>query len=430
MRRFLVTALAVVTALAPAAPAMAANDPVLGRTTATLGSSGNGPELGLDSYRVSLPDDGSPRTFTVSRSKLPNLRVAVVTDEREGDALFATATHTVKVDIDPTSAPDNSCDSQTSTLNTDQPLGLMLTMAGSATAPKDDRDGFAYGECLTTPSWKVTITHKGVGSGTTPAEIDLFSEPRAAGNTGPKVTEAQRSAISAPKGKDNGTVTGGTAFLDATTLTPGSYTLSQKIGTVQTFRVRLTWGQRLAVTAQAPPPGSNIGRPIDIAAELFLRSPQRVDITSSGSDTYATTSLSANNTESKTFGSFTAPVEYTNRANTEFKGDVTGNALQYTSEAGWYYVLVSLMPQSKDDKITGVPDLPMTLNVAVTGTPHAGPDYVTTTGAKVAQPAAGQMSLGQGTDTGPKIPWIRLLLSVIAIALAAAAFWWARRRTA
>ncbi|MBD2758995.1 hypothetical protein IEE94_05680 [Yimella sp. cx-573] len=433
-------AAAVVAALGAASTtAHAAVDPVpysfTGSPVTLANGPSGGPTLTAGVYRVTLPNDGSERSFTIDRNKLRSFMATVVTDEREGTSPFLTSDHTTEVkSVD---EKGDECSSATDERGEDGPAGITVTNLGVDDDEELTRQaGYFNSTCRESTKLTITITHTASpANGQTQAEIHLTDEPKASGNLGSATTSGQTAMLKAPKGEEHEEVPPGQGFGSAATLTTGSYPAMLTVGSRAFYRVRVGWGQRLAATMTVPGQDKNFAPPLAVDVTLSIWSPQRVWLKASPKDYQFshTTSLSKNMSESKTIGTYTAPVLWANRKVDSLSlsgSEVESAAVRFTTVPGWYYVTVNTQPKkpSDDEQLPqSVPQIPADLNILVQGQEQSGPSFVNAAGASVAQPPSGQMSVGQGIDQGTKVPWVQLGLSALAVGAAAAAVFWAMR---
>lgn len=398
--------------------------------TATTG----GPELKAGVYRTELPNDGSPRSFTINRNQMRTFLASVLTDEREGKSLKVTGEHKTEVKIvDP---KGESCSSTSQSLSKDDPASILALTIGVDDDEEVSRgSGYFSSSCREATKLSISISHTAVpSSGRTKAEILLTDEPKATGTLGSAATAAQTGELRAPDGSLRDEVEAGTGFGDAATLTTGTYPVKLTVGARQFYRVRLDWGQRLAATVTVPGRDSNFGSPIAVDVSAALWSPQRVRLEARPKDyDYSdSVSMSANMSKVNTIGTYTAPVLWANRkAESGAAEQVPLDSLEYTTTPGWYYLTIWTRPSRYSSSDEPMPDkvsaIPADLNIAVVGAAQNGPTFINASGAQVAQPAKGEMSIGQGVSQDDPFPWLKVTLSALAVLAAAAAVIWALR---
>lgn len=439
--RFRKSAAAVLTSAAlvatGTAPAHAAIEPqaygTSGKQVTLATDKTGGPELKAGLYQAELPNDGSPRSFTINRNQMRTFLASVLTDEREGKALKATGEHKTKVSI--LDAKGDDCTSDTGTLSKDAALTFLNVNVGVDDDEDVSRGNYLRGTCRESTKLSISIEHNGIpANGRTKAEVLLTNEPKGTGSVGSPATVAQTATLKAPDGKVRGEVAPGKGFGDAATLVAGTHSLKLGVGTQAFYKVRLDWGQRLAVTLRVPGKDTNFASPIAVEVSTRIWTPQRIALDANPKDYQYSDSLSmsANSSKGATIGTYTAPVLWANRyAKSESGNEVPQASLQWTTTPGWYYVTVWTRPasfSSSDEPMPdSVPPIPADLNIAVVGDVQQGPTFVNTGGAKLAQPGKGEMSIGQGVQTGAPFPWAKVALSALAVLAAAAAVLWALR---
>ena len=394
-----------------------------------------GPALTPGLHRTQLPNDGSPRSFTVNRNQLRTFVASVLTYEKNGSNLLLADDHETEVKI--TSPDGDDCDTQKETLREGEPAGIVVTNVGFDDDEKLSRNGYVGSTCREATTLNVTVAHTGGGAGSTDAEILITDEPKGVGDTGAAASAAERTAIKAPAQAPKDEVAPGTGFAGAATLTPGTYPVKLKVGARIFYKVRLDWGQRLAATMTVPAKDSNFGSPIALESTISIWSPQRIFLGVQPKDYQFSreASMSANNSEVKTIGSYTAAVRWANRsASSGDNGEIAYATVPFTSVPGWYYVSVNTQPRTPVSSDTPVPattpDVPAELSVAVVGEAQPGPRLVNSAGAEVAAPSAGQLSVGNGVSQDDPFPWVKTGLSAVAILAAGAAVVWGLRRKA
>lgn len=201
-----------------------------------------------------------------------------------------------------------------------------------------------------------------------------------------------------------------------TSLTPGSHRVDLVPGQVAVARVRVDWGQRLAASVDAPLNGSHFAPDESLDLSITAFSPQWAPV-GGGSGTQL---LYKQSSTEETAETYTAPVNAANRkVSYEDVGDVGTSRAQWTTVAGWYYVVVRVGASDANTKLT-TKKLPARLNLEVTGSPTNGPSYVGADGTAAAAPPATQLSQGGRSDSGSGTTTIlRVAGSALVIALAA-----------
>lgn len=270
----------------------------------------------------------------------------------------------------------------------------------------------------------------------TDVHLAVTAEPRVTGNAGnPAEGTAQTPPLAPSLQTPAEPVLGRASYDSATTLTSGSYSLTLQPQQLQTFRVRVGWGQRVGVSLEAPRNGTNFAPSADTDVGVTLFSPQLVPLNPySVQKKYTNTTLSANNGEPDMVATGSATVAWANRnaSQTATDSKLSTDALNWASVAGWYYVTVWSTASASTTTSNSAPanaarDIPSRLNLVVKGAAGAGPTYVDTSGATISQPEPGALSQG-GDSAG--LPWVRIGLSGVALLLAGLAVAWSivRRR--
>lgn len=184
-----------------------------------------------------------------------------------------------------------------------------------------------------------------------PLEILVGLEPEVTGET---AAPSDEPVPFSPPGGDASRVIGGSSFSTASTL-PGSgvYTDTMRLREFVFYRVRVEWGQSVAYRV------SYGDAPIDSSVNVDTRlySPFRTTVDKEGSGYYG---------EAKSLDPVaTPPINYLNRS------DVGGEGV---SVAGWFYISVKVGRDLADDFRNDI-EVPVRLEVSVTGSASAGPNY-------------------------------------------------------
>ncbi len=236
-----------------------------------------------------------------------------------------------------------------------------LISAGAATGGTDAAD---EDPCVTADTLLVTVTDD-VRSvrGPRPLELRVIEEPPVASTDNlPQATDGTFRRPSAGRSRK---AVGGSSFLDATVLTPGSYRDGILPGELLTYQVDVDWGQQLTARVDFPPPGEKLAEAtgnLDLTSLVDLFSPGRAkasDLTLDGSPAnqgFLPTSASS-------FSVGTSPVTYLSREGSDATGD--------HSMAGRYTVAVFLEEDPEGQSYV----VPFTLHLAVTGKVSGAPDY-------------------------------------------------------
>ncbi|NUP48835.1 MAG: VWA domain-containing protein [Catenulispora sp.] len=199
-----------------------------------------------------------------------------------------------------------------------------------------------------------------------PAELLFGLEPKA---TDPGPAAATTKTTFTPPSGTTHPVTGGGSFGTAATLPgTGHYGDVLQYGEDVFYRVHLSWGQALAWRVNYGQPADN--RTVNIEAKTFTPARQEVD-----ADTTAymgsPNQLPGQGGNHPDAAFATYPIEYQNRE--------AGNngTLQGESIDGWYYLAVKLGYGVGGGDQPGGGNVPVTLDVSVTGTAQPGPKYDT-----------------------------------------------------
>lgn len=194
-----------------------------------------------------------------------------------------------------------------------------------------------------------------------------------------------------PAAKHADHVIGGSSFVDAAPIGPGTYTDSIAVGETLFYKVPLTWGQQLRVTTELPKPGTPWS-PSDTEGfypGVELLSPDRaaLDVQSK--------SVTGADGGKATFTSATAPVRYRNRESSD-------PAVRWASRDGDYYVAVSLGALQHD--VTGRL-MQIRLDVQVKGSKSGAPTYQTAaTNSAPATPSADPSGRQQSSAPTSRVP--------------------------
>ncbi|GAA1980371.1 vWA domain-containing protein [Catenulispora subtropica] len=196
-----------------------------------------------------------------------------------------------------------------------------------------------------------------------PDEIQFGLEPTA---TDPGPAAATRKVGFTEPSGGVVPVTGGGSFGTAATLpTSGHYGDVLQYGEEVFYRVHLSWGQGLAWRVDYGQADKR--RTVNIEAKTFTPVRQQVDWDTSAYTGDGSQLPSAGGQHPD--GAFaTYPVEYRNR--TASDGTLRGESLD-----GWYYLTVKLGYGIGGADQPGGGNVPVTLDVAVVGSPQAGPRY-------------------------------------------------------
>ncbi len=233
--------------------------------------------------------------------------------------------------------------------------------------------------CTTDPL--VLAVERASRSGNTkvaPAEILVSSEPgitNAAALPRP-VSSYRLTGPVVPAREPAKRTVGGTSFTDAPLLTPGTYRDAPAVGESVFYRVRLEPGQRLRSTVSAPATTGGWGlsnfETVTVASVVYSSS--RVPLSKQSAV------LQGDNRVKLTASSPEVRVrnrEIVHGSLVALEGDARPKA-SYASVAGDYFVSVQVRASTA---ATAGRVLPITLALAVEGTPKGQPEYATTTDA-------------------------------------------------
>ncbi|MGI8329198.1 vWA domain-containing protein [Actinomadura scrupuli] len=201
------------------------------------------------------------------------------------------------------------------------------------------------------------------GAARPPIELQVGLEPPVTGDKGPEPAR-QFVAFQNPGGPDR-PVAGGASFGTAAAL-PGSghYTEQIRYGEWLFYRVRLDWGQALTYRVRYPADPNN-KTSVDIRSEMYTPSRKTLGWETTYYAGQAKT-LDAPYLYPKTGGFSSPPIRYRNR-------ELTDQKLNPYSVAGWYYFAVKLGTHADGGDPPNA--IPVTMDVAVVGTPEKGPQY-------------------------------------------------------
>lgn len=207
---------------------------------------------------------------------------------------------------------------------------------------------------------------------------------------------------------------GGNSFNDAVELEPGTtYTSEIHPGETLLYRVPVEWGEHLQAQMDIDPADEwreSPGR--DRGFQLQLYSPYRGQIDHSheadGQEhrSYGGTS----HTSSSTWQNLTHPVRWNNREAIRSSGHTD---MEYVSQAGDYYVMISQDTRAEEDPAI----VPFQLAVETFGEVEGVPEYDTGAGAVEEADDVDEQAADEDESSGPG--WMLLTLSVIGIALLA-----------
>ncbi len=383
---------------------------------------GSAPDLRPGVYRSSVPSDTTTRYAAVTRHKGETLTVNVSgtpTASKDG-RLTADDKVSVKL-VDP---DGDTCASDSTYRSEGDPVGPLITTL-VLDAEENERTSYVTDDCRKATSFHLEVTRETEDKSAPPMplELQVTREPRVAGR--PAAAKAVKQ-VKAPSLSSKTTTVGGQGFSDATTVRDGSERTDLRLGSTVFFKVRVGWSQRLGVSLEVPRNGSSFAPPYDAHVSIDLWSPQRLDVGSTYADGLSNSTLvSKDDGSPSTIGSYTASVRYANRtADDPDTGDLSSDAYESASVAGWYYIEVHTVASDDDGPTTSDQAIPARLNVTVEGTATKGPHYVAAGGAQVTAPSPGHLSVGGTQDS---LPWGRIGGGVAAVLLAVLACLWALR---
>lgn len=403
----------------PLSDAQQATPAILPLSTA----SGSAQTLDPGFYSGKLQSGGT-RYAKVTRSATDAIIVSLVTGPTVNDN-----EPTTDVDLE---LPDGtSCDSSTtSTSGVDNASGMQSATVAVEATPSKRGSSYLPDGCKAATTLLLAVKVDGPGGQN--ADLAVSREPRITGTPGPAASGPEQTPPLAPSLDTTGKpAVGERSYASATTLTPGSYALSVQPRQLETFRIRVGWGQRVGASLEAPRNGTNFAPAVDTKIGLTLWTPQLVPINPYGiGSIYDDTTLSAKDGTPEKIASGSATVTWNNRNESKITAgsNLSPNSLAWASVAGWYYVTIwsnssttgTSTPSPSDETST-----PTRLNIGVLGTATAGPTYVDAAGAQINQPQPGALS--KGGDSAA-LPWVRIGLSVAALLLGGLAVGWALRR--
>lgn len=207
---------------------------------------------------------------------------------------------------------------------------------------------------------------------------------------------------------------GGNAFNNAVELEPGTtYTSELHPGETVLYRVPVEWGEHLQVQMDTEPANQwreDVGR--DRGLWLQLYSPYRGQIDHSheadGQEhrNYGGTSQNSSNT----WQNITHPVRWNNREAIRSSGHTD---MEYVSQAGDYYVMISQDTRAEEDPAI----VPFQLAVETFGEVEGVPEYDTGVGAVEEADDVDEQAADGDESSGPG--WMLVTMSIIGIALLA-----------
>ncbi|MFC6707948.1 hypothetical protein [Flexivirga alba] len=385
--------------LSATAPAYAATDAAGAPSEVRFSTArGDAPDLHPGVYQTTAPSGSTERYAAIKRRKDAAVTVAI----------FGS------VDADITTSDGNTTCSDSGVSLSNSDTGYTFVYVDGA---EGKRQSYQSDDCKTATDLILQIKASSSSSSATasgPLQFAVTVEPKIE-NLGSPAPKSQQNEIKAPS-KSGDARTLSDQLFAATSLPPGSYPVDLTPGKLAVARIRVGWGQRLAASVDAPRNGSNFAPDESLELTVAAFSPQWAPV-GGGSGSQL---LFKNESTEQTAGTYTAPVNAANRnVSYDTAGDVGTSEAQWTTVAGWYYVVVQLGASDKGEKLT-TKKLPARLNLAVSGSPTAGPSYVAADGQAAAAPPATELSQGGSSDSGSgSTTMLRVAGSALVIALAA-----------
>ncbi|MGG5257924.1 VWA domain-containing protein [Phycicoccus avicenniae] len=238
--------------------------------------------------------------------------------------------------------------------------------------PKDDSD---TDPCHTATSLRVSVDRpKGVDQAV-PVEVVYIEEPAVTGADAlpPTLEPTGVEPFIAPASGAGETVVGGGGFSDALTLTPGTYRDTILPAEQIFYRVRLDWGQRAALTVDAPEPGEKLtlGSTSYTGFAVDVYAPDRAVLTRTSGEPRNAGSLGPAGT-SLQLTEYTPEVRWANRR-AFGNGAYSFVQLRKASLAGYHYFAVGRTYEPDGEDSAAPVDI--RLRVSVEGTPTGAPQY-------------------------------------------------------
>ena len=296
------------------------------------------------------------RNYTVER-EIPGSTLHVSTSLRTATSSGET------VDLKLAAADGQECgtDSAFTQLSAGQLISAGAISGGISSVGEATSDD----PCVTADTLVATVTDKASSvTGPRPLEVRVIEEPPVESTDGLPEAATTGSFVKPPGGRSTRT-TGGSSFVDAPLLEPGTYRDSILPGEVLTYQVDLEWGQQLAAQVDFPEPGAQLARAtgnLDLFTRVDAFGPGR-RLASNNSLAGTPTSQAYLPTSALTTGVGTSPVTFLNRTGT---GAAKGTAL-----AGRYTVTVFLEEDPDGESYL----VPFTMRLGVTGDVRGGPAY-------------------------------------------------------
>jgi Ca-activated chloride channel family protein len=294
-------------------------------------------------------------TYKVER-QLTNSWLAVST-------AFRDPADTVMTSLELTASDGSSCGVSG---EVEQLAGYQLTSAGVQATPFDTfGDEKPDSPCITSPYLVATLVLDKDATPGTPIEVRVMETPEVTNLTELPAPFDQEPVWKDPAAGKPTPAQGGTSFMDAPALEPGSYTDSIVQGETLTYQVKLDWGQQLSAQVTLPGLDKNHrdaagGTPL---ANLRIYNPARGEVTSDELGSGHNSQMAYFGDPHSVLSTVAGPVRVRNAA-------ASSDSVAGADLAGNYTVVVFL---SKD---TGrsIP-IPFQLDLGVTGTVEGAPTY-------------------------------------------------------
>ncbi len=400
-------------------PSSSASASPVGAAVTGTSDPAQAPRLSPGLYHDALPADASVRHYLVTRTPSSSTYISVFA-RPSATALGQQEEITIAVSL-----PDGrGCGKESRTRSFGDGSGFVTSYVLDA-GERLRHPGYEAA-CRVTPELVVAVSRARISpSAQTTAAILIGEEPGPATLGGlpsaPATDAADARAIAAAEGE---AVRLAETMSDAVTLAPGTYDAELPVPSEGYLRVRLDYGQSLAVTTQA-----TAAPAATLQTQVF--SPMWVPIDSPSHDRYPDRRVLDPAAPVQNFvNAFVPQVRYLNR--TSYDDSIAGASIP-----GYYIVRVTAEANRAPEKPAPVP---VRIAVAVDGEPVGGPRYLAPAGGgtATATPDASLMpSLPPGTtvttateDAGPSGPSVALGLAGLTAAIGAVTWWWTRRRQA
>lgn len=421
IRQFAAAALALTCCL-PAATAVAGPVDLSGGDAFTIGGTGStGPEVGPGLHRTTLAGDNTAQHFTIHKAAGQTLTVGAIIAPPDGQ--------NAGMHIGLRSADGSACGTDSQPLSGADPGGVLIQSV-VLDPGQSPRSPLQSDSCIDATTIVVEISTT-VG-GPTAAQILVTIEPRATGNLGTPDTTADLKVALPAAGQVRGSITPGKGIESAAVLQTGTTPSELPIGDWSIFKVRLGWGQSMAVSAVLPRAGSSYTPPADLKASIFVASPQWINVTSASNSAISNTgTVSASTAALTTIGSFLPRISWANRnLDTAGEGDYPPTTAQFVTSPGWYYIAVNIAPVS--GSVPAGSRIPVQFNLDVIGQPVAGPSYVDADGMPILAPRGSDQAVVASAEATMPSTWPRwagigvVVLAALAVMAVAGRAW--RRR--